>query len=131
LPNILSEVVSGAGLNPWWVIVAIMMLMISLGMILEVASILLITIPILYPLIISLGFNGVWFCILVVVNMEMALITPPVGLNLFVISGIERRATMAEIIRGAIPFILIMIVFLILLCFFPQLATWLPATMGY
>ena len=131
LPNILSEVVSGAGLSPWWVIIAIMILMIGLGMILEVASILLITIPILYPLIISLGFNGVWFCILVVVNMEMALITPPVGLNLFVISGIERRATMAEIIRGAIPFVLIIAIFLILLCFFPQLATWLPATMGY
>lgn len=131
VPNLLSEAVLKAGLSPWWVIAAIMMLMIGLGMILEVASILLITIPILYPLIISLGFNGLWFCILVVINMEMALITPPVGLNLFVISGIERRATMAEVIRGAIPFVFIMVVFLILLCFFPQLATWLPATMGY
>ncbi|GAB6273504.1 MAG: hypothetical protein STSR0004_03670 [Peptococcaceae bacterium] len=131
VPNIISGAVIEAGLNRWWVIAAIMMLMIGLGMILEVASILLITIPILYPLITSLGFNGVWFCILVLVNMEMALITPPVGLNLFVISGIERRATMAEIIRGVIPFILIMVVFLILLCLLPHLATWLPATMGY
>lgn len=131
LPNILSKAVAAAGLNPWWVIVAIMLLMVCLGMILEVASILLITIPILYPLITSLGFNGLWFCILVVINMEMALITPPVGLNLFVIGGVERSATMIEIIRGVVPFIVIMVAFLVLLCFFPQLATWLPGTMGY
>ncbi|MFZ5632967.1 MAG: TRAP transporter large permease subunit [Bacillota bacterium] len=131
LPNTLSAAVAGAGLNPWWVMAAIMLLMVCLGMILEVASILLITIPILYPLIISLGFNGIWFCILVVVNMEMALITPPVGLNLFVIGGVERSATMAAIVRGVVPFIIIMVVFLVLLCLFPQLATWLPDMMGY
>lgn len=131
LPNALSNAVATAGLNPWWVIAAIMLLMVGLGMILEVASIMLITIPILYPLITSLGFNGLWFCILVVVNMEMALITPPVGLNLFVISGVERSAKMQEIIRGVVPFIIIMVVFLVLLCFLPQLATWLPASMGY
>ena len=131
LPNMLSGAVAGMGLSPWWAIAAIMLLLVCLGMILEVASILLITVPILYPLIISLGFNGIWFCILMVVTMEMALITPPVGLNLFVIGGIERSATMAAIIRGAVPFIIIMAVFLILLCLFPQLAMWLPDMMGY
>ena len=131
LPGMLSGAVAGSGLNPWWVIAAIMLLMIFLGMILEVASILLITIPIFYPLITALGFNGIWFCILVVVNMEMALITPPVGLNLFVISGIERSAKLAEVVRGVAPFIVIMALFLILLCFFPLLATWLPGSMGY
>lgn len=131
LPNTLSAAVAGSGLNPWWVMAAIMLLMVCLGMFLEVASILLITIPIFYPLITSLGFNGIWFCILVVVTAEMALITPPVGLNLFVIGGIERSATMAAIIRGVVPFIIIMAAFLVLLCLFPQLATWLPDTMGY
>jgi len=94
----------------------------------EAVSILVITLPILYPLITGLGFSGLWFAVVMVVNMEMALISPPEGLNLFILQNLA-KATAAEVTRGVIPFIVIMAVFLLLVCIFPELATWLPALM--
>ncbi|MBC7325804.1 MAG: TRAP transporter large permease subunit [Moorella sp. (in: Bacteria)] len=115
---------------PTWVIMALLCLVfVILGMFLEVISILLITMPIVYPLIIHLGFNGVWFGVFITLLMEMALITPPVGLNIYVIQGIG-NASMTDVVRGVLPFMLLLLVGLVLLYFFPQLALWLPGTMG-
>ena len=115
---------------PTWVIMILLCLVfVILGMFLEVVSILLITMPIVYPLIIYLGFNGVWFGVFITLLMEMALITPPVGLNIYVIQGIG-KASMIDVIRGVLPFMLLLLVGLLLLWFFPQMALWLPGTMG-
>lgn len=105
--------------------------MIILGMFLEVAAILLITVPVIYPLATSVGFDGVWFCIFAMILMQMALMTPPVGLNLFAIKGVAKDAAIGEVIQGAIPFVIILALFTVLLYFFPQLSTWLPGSMGY
>jgi C4-dicarboxylate transporter DctM subunit len=114
-------------MNRWVVFLAINLLLGFLGCILETVSIILITVPILYPLIMGLGFDPIWFAIIMVVNMELALITPPVGMNLFVIQGICPETRMSEIIKGVLPFGLMMIATIALLAIFPQLATWLPA----
>lgn len=129
VPQQLVAFVGSLQVSKWVIMLMLTMIYIILGMFLEVVSILLITIPIVYPLIISLGFNGVWFGIFIVVLMELALITPPVGLNLYVIQGIG-KASLTEVSRGAFPFMILMMIGLLLLWFFPDLATWLPGTMG-
>src|SRR3546814_8663437 len=90
-------------------------------MFLEVVSILLITLPVVYPLITSLGFNGLWFGIVLVILMEFALITPPVGLNLFTIQGIT-RARLSEVVRGVLPFIALLAVGLALVVAYSPLS---------
>jgi len=128
LPNLVINWVMDAGLSRWGVIAMLMVGFLVMGMFLEVISIMLITLPIVYPLIISLGFDGIWFAVLMTLNMELALITPPVGLNLFVIQGIE-ETPLITILRGVWPFFLIMFIGLLIVCFFPELSTWLPSKM--
>ena len=94
-------------------------------MFLETVSILVITLPILYPIITALGFNPIWFAIIMVINMELALISPPVGLNLFVLKGIDKENTINEIVKGVIPYAVIMILVIVVLSIFPEIATFL------
>ena len=85
------------------------------------------TIPIVVPIVADLGFDKVWFGILLILLIEMALITPPVGLNLYVVQGARRRGTLTEVMAGAVPYVLVMLVMVALLVVFPGLATWLPS----
>jgi len=85
--------------------------------------------PILYPIILNLRIDPIWFGVFLTVNMELALITPPVGLNLFVIQSISPESKLEDIYRGIWPFILIMIGFLAILYFYPEMATYLPSKM--
>ena len=112
----------------WVIILSINLFLFIMGMPLEAVSILVITLPILYPLFTQLGFSGLWLAVIMVINMEMALISPPEGLNLFILQNLG-KATASEVFRGVIPFIVIMGLFLILISFFPSLATWLPEIM--
>ncbi len=112
-------------LSPWMFVLAVMILLFFLGMILEVVSIIFILLPVLYPILTALEIDPVWFAILFVVNMEIALITPPVGMILYVITGIVNRP-IAEVIRGAAPYVAILILFLLFLMAAPQVSTWLP-----
>ncbi|MGG3791110.1 TRAP transporter large permease subunit, partial [Geobacillus thermodenitrificans] len=75
------------------------------------------------PIITALGFNPIWFAVIMVVNMELALITPPVGLNLFVLKGLDKTNTIAEIVKGVVPYVVIMIMFIVVLAIFPELTT--------
>ncbi|MDI6615588.1 MAG: TRAP transporter large permease, partial [Syntrophaceae bacterium] len=128
VPNMAMDFVSSLEISRWWVMVAIFALLTVLGMFLEVISTMMITLPILYPLIISLGFDGIWFAVMVTLVMEMALLTPPVGLNLYVIMGIT-KASLMDVMRGTVPFFIIMIGGLILFAVFPEISTWLPSKM--
>lgn len=112
-------------LNPWHIIICINVFLILLGAPLEAISILVITLPFLHPLIVSLGFSPIWFAVIMVVNMEMALISPPEGMNLFILQSIG-KATTGEVSKGVLPFLAIMGLFLILIVCFPSLSTWLP-----
>lgn len=128
VPNMVVQAITTSNIPPWAVIVSLMFVYIILGMFLEVVSCMLITLPIVYPLIISLGFDGIRFAVLVTLNMEMALITPPVGMNLYVVKGIS-KAPLVDILRGVFPFFIILLIGMVLVFFFPQLSTWLPNAM--
>ena len=80
-----------------------------------------------YPIIIKLGFDPIWFNVVMLINLELALITPPVGMNLFVLQGISPSSKMTQIVKGVIPFAAVMALEIVLLCFFPGIATWLPS----
>ncbi|KFN38151.1 hypothetical protein KN63_05710 [Smithella sp. F21] len=115
---------------PWAVMVMLCFIYFVLGCFLEVVSIEMITLPIVYPLVIQLGYNGLWFGVFLVVLMELALITPPVGLNLYVIQGIAKTG-IGSIIKGIWPYMVIMLIFLVILYIWPDMILLLPATMGY
>ncbi|NYT59043.1 TRAP transporter large permease [Alcaligenaceae bacterium] len=109
--------------------IAIMMLLILvLGMFLESIAIILVTMPVILPAMIQLGIDPIWYGVLLVINLEVALITPPVGMNLFTIKAIT-NTTLGPIIRGALPYVALMVAVLILVLFVPGLALWLPQTM--
>ena len=123
--NILLAV-KASHLPTWVIILAINIFLIIAGGPLEAISILVITLPILYPLIKGLGFSGLWFAVIMVINMELALISPPEGLNLFVLQNLA-KSNAAEVSRGVIPFLVIIAIFLVLICAVPVLTTWLPS----
>jgi tripartite ATP-independent transporter DctM subunit len=112
--------------NRWVVLAAINLLLLVAGCFLPPAAIILMTTPILMPVITAAGFDPIWFGVVLTINMELGLITPPVGLNLFVINGIVPDVRLQTILRGAFPFMLCMVLAMVILCFFPALATWLP-----
>jgi len=125
VPDKAIEAVTAMNLPPWGVIVVLMLIYAVLGMFLEVISCMLITLPLVYPLVLSLGFDGIWLAVLITLNMELALITPPVGLNLFVISGLG-KTPIGNVLRGVFPYFLILVGGLILVALVPALSTWLP-----
>ena len=126
-PQALTTFVAEMETSRWIIFIAINILLLFLGCILESISIIFITLPILFPLITSLGFDPIWFNVVMLINLELALITPPVGMNLFVLQGISPDSKMTQIIKGVIPFGAVMALEILLLCFFPQIATWLPS----
>ena len=130
LPVGITEFVAGVGLGPLGFIIAVMALIFVLGMFLEAIAIILITTPILLPTMIHLGIDPIWYGILLMVNLELAMITPPVGMNLFVIKGITDQP-LSEVVKGALPFVVLMLAGLALLIFVPSLATWLPYSAGF
>ena len=130
LPVGITEFVAGVGLGPLGFIIAVMALIFVLGMFMEAIAIILITTPILLPTMIHLGIDPIWYGILLMVNLELAMITPPVGMNLFVIKGITDQP-LSEVVKGAAPFVVLMLAGLALLIFVPSLATWLPYSAGF
>jgi len=87
------------------------------------------TAPTLLPIVEAVGFDAIWFAVVLTINMEIGLITPPVGLNLYVINGIAPDVRLQTILWGALPFMACMVVGIILLCIFPEIALWLPEAM--
>ncbi len=128
IPQNFANLVVESGIPPWGIIVLMNLLLFILGMFLECASITLITVPIFYPAIQALGFDPLWFGVIFTINMELALITPPVGLNLYVIQGITGEK-IETIIRGVLPFIILLILSLIAISLIEPMSTWLPSKM--
>jgi C4-dicarboxylate transporter, DctM subunit len=128
-PRALLGLVTGLKLAPWMVFALIFGVLIAIAYALEELSVMIIMLPILFPLVTGLGFDPVWFGIVMIVWLEMGFITPPVGINLFVIQGVARGSSMRDIAVGSTPFVLIMILLVVILFFFPDLALWLPRQM--
>jgi C4-dicarboxylate transporter DctM subunit len=129
IPQKLTELIINSNFTPLMFILAMNILMLILGTILETVSIVLLTMPLITPILFAMNIDPVWYAIILTVNMTMALITPPVGMNLYVIKGLREDISMSEIIAGVIPFILLMAVMLVLTIAFPSLSTWLPSVM--
>jgi C4-dicarboxylate transporter, DctM subunit len=125
----LVNLLLGMEIDKYLMIVALLAIYLFLGMILDVYGMLVLTLPIVYPVVIGLGFSGIWFGVICVIMAEVALITPPVGVNVFIISGIAPDVPLEKIFKGITPFFLGELVVIALLIAFPWLATWIPNTM--
>ncbi len=128
IPQEIVELVTGYGLSQLTFLLALMLLVFVLGMFMETISIILITTPVVLPVLGALAIDPVWYGILLTVSLELALVTPPVGMNLFAIKAIA-RAPIAEVIQGIVPYLLLLLLGLALVLAFPALALWLPGTM--
>jgi tripartite ATP-independent transporter DctM subunit len=125
--QLLRDTLTTLPFGAWGIIIAMQVILLVLGCLLDPFAITILALHIFVPIVSSLGFNLVWFGILFIVNMEMAYLTPPVGLNIFYMKGIvPEGTTMGDIYRSVVPFVLIQALVLVLIMVFPQLALWLP-----
>lgn len=124
----LVRAVEAAGLLPWTTLVLVALVYIVLGMFMDPISMMVMTLPVVHPLIVAQGFDPLWFGIVLVILIEIGLMTPPVGMNLYVLQGVNPKARASDIMLGALPFIGVMLGGLLLLAIFPGIATWLPQT---
>ena len=122
----IAQVMADLSVNKWVLLFIINIFLLVAGFFLPPVAIILMTTPILLPIIESAGFDPIWFAVVLTINMEIGLITPPVGLNLYVIKGISPDISLPEILRGSLPFMLCMVLAIVILCIFPEIATWLP-----
>ena len=114
------------GLSKWVLLTAVLLFVIVLGFFLPPVSIILMTAPIVLPPLKAAGFDLIWFGVVMTIVMEMGLIHPPVGLNIFVIKNIAPDIPLSDIIWGTLPFLLLMAVAVVVCCFVPDIVTWLP-----
>ncbi|MBA2413661.1 MAG: TRAP transporter large permease subunit, partial [Burkholderiaceae bacterium] len=126
----LTDFIERLGFSKWEMLAAVIVFYLMLGCFMETLSMMITTIPIIAPVMIKLGFDPVWFGIVVIILIETALITPPVGLNLFVVQNLRRGGPLHDVIVGAAPFVVAMLLLLLLLALAPGIALWLPARFG-
>ena len=122
-----AEQIASLDANRWVIMAMINVFLLVAGFFLPPVAVILMTAPILLPIITQLGFDPYWFAVIFTINMEIGLITPPVGLNLYVINGIAPEISLPTILKGAFPFMLCMVVAIIILCIFPEIVTWFPS----
>jgi len=126
LTSRLNAVILGMGLSPIELLIGIIVFYIILGMFMETLSMMVATVPIIAPIMFQAGFDPVWTGVLIVILMEMAMITPPVGINLYVVQGLRKSGKIDDVIVGSAPFVLAMLGMIVLLSIWPDLALWLP-----
>ncbi|MFV0301854.1 MAG: TRAP transporter large permease [Paracoccus sp. (in: a-proteobacteria)] len=129
VPDTVSMALTGTDLSPFAILMLIMVALLLLGMLVDAVSLIVVTTPILLPLITALGYDPLWFGIVMVMNLEMAVITPPVGLNLYTLKAVAPVLAIEDIIRSVIPFVIIQFAVLTLFVLMPEIAIWLPGLM--
>ena len=127
LTQMLTDAVAGLGLSKYQMLFAVVIFYLILGCFMETLSMMITTIPIIAPVMTAVGFDSIWLGVVIVILIEAALITPPVGLNLYVVQSLRSRGSLNDVIVGALPFVIAMMVLIVLLAFFPGLALWLPS----
>lgn len=126
LSNQIESFFAGLLLSPVETLLIVFAAYLVLGFFIETLSLLVLTLPVLAPIVFAQGFDKVWFGVVVIILIEMALITPPVGLNLYVVQGVRQRGSILDVVVGAIPYLIAMVAMLILLVLFPEIALYLP-----
>nr|WP_233248959.1 TRAP transporter permease [Limnohabitans sp. JirII-29] len=125
-PQKLTEFLTGLGIGRYGVLALIMVMYLVLGCLMDAMAMIILTVPIIYPVILQLGFDPIWFGIIIVMTVELGLIHPPVGMNVFVIKSVVKDVSFMTIFKGVIPFVVTDILRLIILIAFPIIALWLP-----
>ena len=128
-PQKLTTFLTGLGLGPYGVLVLILLMYLVLGCIMDAMAMIILTVPIVFPVIQALGFDPIWFGVVIVMTVELGLIHPPVGMNVFVIKSVIREVKLSTVFYGVMPFVLTDILRLAIIISFPILATWLPSHM--
>jgi TRAP-type C4-dicarboxylate transport system permease large subunit len=129
VPQKITGFITGLGLGATGALVLIMLMYLVLGCLMDAMAMIILTIPIIFPVIEALGFDPVWFGIIIVMTVELGLIHPPVGMNVFVIKTVVKDVSFATIFLGVLPFVATDIIRLVILIAFPAIATWLPGRM--
>jgi len=130
LTAMITSYITGLELSKYEMLFAVVVFYLVLGCFMETLSMMITTVPIVAPVMIQLGFDPVWFGIVVVILIEMALVTPPVGLNLYVVQSLRKSGSLNDVIAGSLPFVMAMLLLIILLALYPQIALWLPTSFG-
>src|SRR5437763_1132955 len=128
-PQKVTELLTGLGLGPYGILALIMVMYLVLGCLMDAMAMIILTVPIIFPVITHLGFDPIWFGVIIVMTVELGLIHPPVGMNVFVIKSVVKDVSFSTIFRGVIPFVATDLIRLVILIVFPLLATWLPTRM--
>jgi tripartite ATP-independent transporter DctM subunit len=128
-PQKLTESLTGLGLGNYGILALIMLMYIILGCLMDAMAMIILTVPILYPVILHLGFDPIWFGIIIVMTVELGLISPPVGMNVFVIKSVIPEVSFSTIYKGVLPFVVTDLIRLAILIAFPMIALWLPQQM--
>jgi tripartite ATP-independent transporter DctM subunit len=129
MPVDLKNLITGSGLSPTMVVVAMMLIYVVLGTVMEELTMVLLTIPLFFPVITSLGYDPIWFGVLIVMVVQIGLISPPVGMNMFVLNALLPGVGLGAIYRGCWPFVFVLVIMLAILIAFPSLSLWLPSLM--
>jgi C4-dicarboxylate transporter DctM subunit len=126
LTQTLAQAIADMHVNKWVLMLLINLFLLVSGFFIPPAAIILMTSPILYPIITTAGFDPVWFGVIMTINMEIGLIHPPVGLNIYIVSSIAPDVPVTRVMWGTIPYVICMMLAIVILCVFPEIATWLP-----
>lgn len=125
----IAAAIADMEVNRWVLMAIINVFLLVCGMFLPPVAVIVMTAPMLFPIVTQAGFDPYWFAIVLTINMEVGLITPPIGLNLFVINAIAPTIPTRDILWGSLPYVMVMFIAIVLLCLFPDIATWLPNQM--
>jgi tripartite ATP-independent transporter DctM subunit len=127
VPQKVTEFLTGLGIGTYGVLALIMLMYLVLGCLMDAMAMIILTVPIIFPVVTQLGFDPVWFGVIIVMTVELGLIHPPVGMNVFVIKSVVHDVTFSSIFKGVLPFIATDILRLVILIVFPVIALWLPS----
>ncbi|MEY4713278.1 MAG: hypothetical protein RIS88_2728 [Pseudomonadota bacterium] len=129
-PQKIASFLTGMGIEAYGVLMLILVMYLILGCLMDAMAMIILTVPIIYPVIVQLGFDPIWFGVIIVMTVELGLITPLVGMNVFVIKSVLPETSFSTIYRGVSPFVVTDIIRLGILVAFPAISLWLPKTMG-
>ena len=124
-----AEMINALEINRYIILTLILLIYVILGCLMNIIPMIILTLPIFYPTIVFMEFDLIWFGVIMVVMMEMGQITPPIGMNVFIIAGVAKTVPLGTIFKGIMPFLAVEVIFLVLLTIFPQIALWLPGMM--
>ena len=131
MPDALVGLIAGAGVAPLVVILILFAVYLVLGAVFDTVAAMVITLPFVLPLVVELGYNPIWWGVVLVMAIEVGMITPPIGMNVFVLFGVARDIPLKTIFRGILPFFYADVVRILLIILFPATALWLPQLLGY